>query len=154
VYLRPAPGWRYLLTVPDSWKGRAMTITPEQIARLRQLDAQATLGWKVFHGEHGRTRHYIDVLDCMDEPICEMDHEPIADVHAELITASRNALPELLKAAELLERIRRHVEVRTTLLNGITPAADNETLPHQLRGHKNELGFVLALLADQQEGQS
>jgi hypothetical protein len=115
-----------------------MTLTPEQIARLRQLHWLATKHWSASIG--------MDALvlraDGSRMVIGDAIYHPEWALDAELIAASRNALPELLQAAETLATLRAlRPELERVFAN------INAESPYRM------CRKVLALLADQQEGQ-
>lgn len=124
-----------------------MTLTPELIARLKELEQRATPGdW---HVHRPRLNHYIR----SDDGIFVMEqtqHGVRQEGDAELIAASRNALPELLKRAEAIDRLLDWLKCER--IAAPTPAdTDAETLAYD-RAISRAQQKVLALLADQQEG--
>jgi hypothetical protein len=79
-------------------------MTREQIARLREVDALLPRSWVAHEGQHGRSRHYVDVMAIDDAGIpvviCELPGVDAVDRQRSLaIALLRNALPDLLDAA-------------------------------------------------------
>jgi hypothetical protein len=118
-----------------------LTLTPEQIARLRQLESQASKAPWTFASEGGD--NYVRDADNRSLS-CDMQYYPwtFDPEDAEFLAASRNALPELLQAAETLATLRAlRPELERVFAN------INAESPYRM------CRKVLALLADQQEGQ-